>query len=91
MPLGIHPRSTLRVPASWRRFSDRGEAARAQDEESVVTGQGGSSCWLWVMPGLPQARQGAGGAGSIALEADGGGDQCEPQMAISGSLGKGVG
>jgi hypothetical protein len=69
VPLGIHPRSTSGVPAGWRRFSDRGEAARAQDEESVVTGQDESSGWLWVVTGLPQARQGAGGAGSVALGA----------------------
>ena len=54
----------------WRRFSDRGEAARALDEESVVAGQDWSSCWLWVVPGLPQVQQGAGGAGFIALGAD---------------------
>ena len=54
----------------WRRFSDRGEAARALDEESVVAGQDSSSCWLWVVPGLPQLQQGAGGAGFIALGAD---------------------
>ena len=42
------------------------------DEESVVAVQGESSDWLWVMPGLPQAPQGAGGAGIIVLEADGG-------------------
>ena len=52
-----------------------GEAARALDEESVVAVQGESSEWLWVMPGLPQAPQGAGGAGLIALEADGDGHQ----------------
>ena len=45
---------------------------RALDEESVVAVQGESSEWLWVMPGLPQAPQGAGGAGLIALEEDGG-------------------
>ena len=42
----------------------------ALDEESVVDGQAESSGWLLVIPGLPQARQGAGGAGLIALEAD---------------------
>ena len=55
----------------WRRFSDRGEAARAQDEDPVVTGQDESSCWLWVVPRLPQARQSAGGAGSGEPGADG--------------------
>ena len=72
MPLSMHPRLTSRVPAGQRRSSgiEVGEAARAQDEESVVTGQGESSCWLWVVPGLPQAPQGTGGAGIIALEAD---------------------
>ena len=71
MPLSMHPRTTSWVPAGWRRITDRGEAARALDEDSVVTGQDSSSCWLWVVPGLPQARQGAGGAemGIVALEA----------------------
>ena len=72
MPLSMHPRLTLRVPAGQRRSWHRGEAARALDEESVVAVQGESSDWLWVMPGLPQAPQGAGGAGIIVLEADGG-------------------
>ena len=45
---------------------------------------------LEVMPGLPPARHSAGGAGSVAAGVDGGGDQCEPQMAFSGALGKGV-
>ena len=45
---------------------------RALDEESVVAVQGESSDWLWVMPGPPQAPQGAGSAGLIALEEDGG-------------------
>ena len=70
MPLSMHPRLTSCVPAGQRRSWHRGEATRALDEESVVTGQGESSCWLWVVPGLPQAPQGAGGAGIIALEAD---------------------
>ena len=48
----------------------RGEAAQAQDEESVVADQGEAPGRLWDMPGLPRARQGAGGAGIIALEAD---------------------
>ena len=75
MPLSMHPRLTLRVPAGQRRSWHRGEAARALDEESVVAVQGESSDWLWVMPGLPQAPQGAGGAGIIVLEADGDGHQ----------------
>ena len=70
MPLSMHPRTTSCVPAGWRRSCHRSEAVRAQDEDSVVTGQGESSCWLWVVSGLPQARQSAGGAGSIAPEAD---------------------
>ena len=72
MPLSMHPRLTSRVPAGQRRSWHRGEAVRALDEESVVAVQGESSEWLWVMPGLPQAPQGAGGAGLIALEEDGG-------------------
>ena len=63
---------------------------RALDEESVVAVQGESSEWLWVMPGLPQAPQGAGGAGLIALEEDGGAAGAWPQRAISVPLGKGV-
>ena len=70
MPLSMHARLTSRVPAGQRRSWHRGEATRPQDEESVVTGQGESSDWLWVVPGLPQAPQGTGGAGLIALEAD---------------------
>ena len=31
---------------------------------------GESSCWLWVVTGLPPARHSAGGAGLIAPEAD---------------------
>ena len=45
---------------------------------------------LQVMPGLPPARHSAGGAGSVAAGVDGGGDQCELEMAFSGALGKGV-
>ena len=71
MLLSVQPRLTSRVPAGWRRSWRRGEAARAQDEESVVVDQGEASGRLWDMPGLPEARQGAGGAGTIALEADG--------------------
>ena len=63
------PQNHILGAGGWRRFSDRGEAARALDEESVVAGQDSSSCWLWLVPGLPQPRQGAGGAGLIALEA----------------------
>ena len=37
----------------------------------MVADQGEASDRLWDVPGLPQARQGAGGAGTIALEADG--------------------
>ena len=65
----MHLRLTSRVPAGQRRSWHRDDAARALDEESVVSDQGESSGWLWVMPGLPQAPQGAGGAGLIALEA----------------------
>ena len=64
------PNHILRADRLAQVFSDRGEAARALDEESVVAGQDSSSCWLWVMSGLPQVQQGAGGAGSVALEAD---------------------
>ena len=71
----MHLRLTSRVPAGQRRSWHRDDAARALDEESVVAVQGESSDWLWVMPGLPQAPQGAGGAGIIALEADGDGHQ----------------
>jgi len=70
MPLSMHPRLTSRVPAGQRRSWHRGEATRLQNEESVVTGQGELSCWLWLVPGLPQAPQSAGGAGIIALEVD---------------------
>ena len=65
----MHLRLTSSVPAGQRRSWHRDDAARALDEESVVDGQGESSDWLWAMPGLPQPRQGAGGAGLIALEA----------------------
>ena len=68
----MHLRLTSRVPAGQRRSWHRDDAARALDEESVVAVQGESSDWLWVMLGLPQAPQGAGGAGIIVLEADGG-------------------
>ena len=68
----MHLRLTSRVPAGQRRSWHRDDAARALDEDSVVAVQGESSDWLWVMPGLPQAPQGAGGAGIIVLEADGG-------------------
>jgi hypothetical protein len=64
------PPNQILGAGGWRRFSDRGEAVRALDEESVVAGQDSSSCWLWVVPGLPQLQQGAGGAGTIALGAD---------------------
>ena len=67
--LSMHLRRTSRVPAGERRSWHRDDAAWALDEESVVSGQGEASDWLWVMPGLPQARKGAGGAGLIALEA----------------------
>ena len=90
MPLSMHPRLTSRVPAGQRRSWHRGEAARALDEESVVAVQGESSDWLWVMPGPPQAPQGAGGARLIALEEDGGAAGAKPERAISGPLGKGV-
>ena len=43
------------------------------------------------MPGPPQAPQGAGGSGLIALEEDGGAAGAKPERAISGPLGKGVG
>ena len=43
-----------------------------------------------AMAGLPPARHSAGIVGSVAAGVDGGDDQCEPQMAISGPLGKGV-
>ena len=66
----MHLRLTSRVPAGQRRSWHRDDAARALDEESVVDGQGESSDWLWVMPGLPQAPQGASGAGLITLEVD---------------------
>ena len=91
MPLSMQPRLTSRVPAGQRRSWHRGEAARALDEESVVAVQGEWSEWLWVMPGPPQAPQGAGGAGLIALEEDGGAAGAKPERAISGPLGKGVG
>ena len=71
MPLSVQPRLTSRVPAGWRRSWQRGEAAQAQDEESVVADQGEAPGRLWDVPGLPRARQGAGGAAIIALEADG--------------------
>ena len=66
----MHLRLTSSVPAGQRRSWHRDDAARALDEESVVDGQGESSDWLWAMPGLPQARQGASGAGLITLEVD---------------------
>ena len=43
MLLSVQPRLTSRVPAGWRRSWRRGEAARAQDEESVVVDQGEAS------------------------------------------------
>ena len=49
---------------------------------------------LWDVPGLPRARQGAGGAGIIALEADGGHEREAPvrvQTAASHPLGGPVG
>ena len=66
----MHLRPTSRVPSGQRRSWHRDDAVWALDEESVVDGQAESSGWLLVIPGLPQARQGAGGAGLIALEAD---------------------
>ena len=70
MPLSMQPRLTSCVPAGRRRSWQRGEAARAQDEESVVADQDEASGRLWVVPGLPQERQVAAGAALIALEAD---------------------
>ena len=64
---------------------------RALDEESVVAVQGESSEWLWVMPGLPQAPQGAGGAGLTALEEDGGAAGGGPKGPFLGLKGRGLG
>ena len=63
------PTDIKRAGRSAQVLWHRDDAARALDEDSVVDGQGESSDWLWAMPGLPQPRQGAGGAGLIALEA----------------------
>ena len=82
----MHLRLTSSVPAGQRRSWHRDDAARALDEESVVADQGESSDWLWVMPGLPQARQGTSDAGLIALGADPavcGRHQCVSTTALS--------
>ena len=65
-------------------------AAACADKMLNGSASAAASGRLQVMPELPPARHSAGGAGSVAAGVDGGGDQCELEMAFSGALGKGA-